>query len=132
MNKQSEQKKISEAFLQSQCYQWFHNSYPNLRGLLCCNLNNSKNKIDGNRNKAMGVQPGRADFTFYYKGSAYFIELKLPGEKQSTHQIEWQNKLWIQGFDYFLIYSFDEFKETIIKIFAANDIKQKENKQHNG
>ena len=100
--------------LQYDCYRWFHNTYPELRGLLCSNLSNSKNKIDGNRNKAMGLQAGRSDLTFYFKGNAYHIEMKTEIGKQAPEQIKWEALIKSQLFPYSIVRSLEEF-QTLIK-----------------
>ena len=102
---------LSEVKIQSQIFQWHWNNYPDERGLLCYNLNNSANKIDGNRNKALGLIKGRADMVYYYNGSAIMIELKNAKGKQSKDQIEWQKLLESQGFKYVVIRSLEEFRE---------------------
>lgn len=107
---------ITESKLQADCYIWFHNTFPKLRGLLCYNLNNSKNKIDGNRNKAMGLQKGRADMTFYFDGRAYFFEFKVDTGKQSPEQVEWERKVTEHGFSYWVIRSFYEFQERLHEV----------------
>lgn len=107
---------ITESKLQADCYIWFHNTFPKLRGLLCYNLNNSKNKIDGNRNKAMGLQKGRADMTFYFNGRAYFFEFKVDTGKQSPEQVEWERKVTEHGFSYSIIRSFSEFQERLHEV----------------
>jgi hypothetical protein len=104
---------MSEAKIQSTCFIWTWNNYPQTRGLLCYNLGNSRNKIDGASNKAMGLIPGRSDMTFYWNKTAYFIEFKVPGQKQSISQTEWQNKVEKNGYKYYVIDSFEQFKETI-------------------
>ena len=102
---------LSEVKIQSQIFQWHWNNFPDERGLLCYNLNNSANKIDGNRNKALGLIKGRADMVYYYKGKAVMIELKNARGKQSKDQILWQELLESQGFMYVVIRSLQEFKE---------------------
>jgi len=52
-----------EEKLQIECYRYFHNTYPELRGLLNYNLNNPRNEINGHLAKLMGLQKGRPDFT---------------------------------------------------------------------
>ena len=106
----------SEDRIHTLCYVFFHNTYPHLRGLLCYNLNNSKNKIDGNRNKAKGLRKGRSDLTLYYRGRTYFIEIKTPTGEQSLEQIEWQRKVEEQGFEYFIVRSLPEFQQLIFTI----------------
>lgn len=110
---------ISESRLQANCYTWFHNTYAQYRGLLCCNLNNSASRVSGSINKAMGVQKGRADMVLYFRGNAYHIEFKLPGAKQSLAQVEWQRVIECHGFRYHLIQSLEAFQELITKILAA-------------
>ena len=110
---------LSEVKIQTQIFQWHWNSYPDERGLLCYNLNNSANKIDGNRNKALGLIKGRSDMVYYYQSSAIMIELKNAKGKQSKEQIEWQKLLESQGFTYVVIRSLEEFKQ-----FKENEEKK--------
>lgn len=104
---------ITEDRLQQSCYLWFHNTYPQYRGLLCYNLNNSRNPIQGNLNKSMGLQPGRSDMVLYWNSKAYMIEFKTDGGKQSKAQIEWQVLITHQGFIYDIIRTLDEFKVLV-------------------
>lgn len=103
----------SEDKIHQDCYVWFHNTYPHLRGLLCYNLNNSKNKIDGARNKAKGLIAGRSDMVFYYYGNAYMIEFKNEEGTQSPGQREWQTLITAQGFQYHICRSLAEFQTLI-------------------
>jgi hypothetical protein len=107
-----------ESKIQGECYKWFHNTYPHLRGLLCYNLNNSKNKIDGNLNKAMGLQKGRSDMTLYYHGKAYMLEFKTPFGNQTPEQMNWAAKVEQEGFPYYLVRSQEEFQNIIKHIIA--------------
>jgi len=102
--------------LQQDCFIWFHNSMPSLRGLLCYNLNNSVNYISGAQNKTMGLQAGRSDLVFYYKGKAHMIELKTVTGTQKEVQKEWQKIIESQGFDYYIIRTLSDFTELIKKI----------------
>ena len=109
--------KTSESKLQAKCYQWFHNKYPSLRGLLCYNLNNSKNNIDGNRNKALGLQAGRSDMVIYLNGGrAVMLEMKTDTGKQTPAQVKWENTITDAGYDYIVIRSFEQFKKTITEL----------------
>ena len=108
--------KESEDKIQSDCYVWFHNTYPNLRGLLCYNLNNSKNKIDGARNKAKGLIAGRSDMVLYYNSNAFMIEFKTLDGSQSQGQKEWEALVRSNGFQYHIIRSLEEFKSLILMI----------------
>jgi hypothetical protein len=109
-------KKQSEDKIQSDCYVWFHNTYPTLRGLLCYNLNNSKNKIDGARNKAKGLIAGRSDMVLYYQSNAFMIEFKTSDGSQSQGQKEWEALVKSQGFQYHIIRSLEEFQMLILNL----------------
>ena len=108
----------SENKLQVTCYVWFHNTFPELRGLLCYNLGNSKNAIDGARNKAMGLQKGRSDMVLYFNGTATMIEFKTDNGEQSQAQKDWELAVRIQGFSYYIVRSLQEFQSLIYKLFS--------------
>ena len=110
------EKKQSEDKIQSDCFVWFHNTYPHLRGLLCYNLNNSKNKMDGARNKAKGLIAGRSDMVLYYQSNAIMIEFKTSDGSQSVGQKEWEALVKSQGFQYHIIRSLDEFQMLILNL----------------
>jgi hypothetical protein len=110
------EKKQSEDKIQSDCYVWFHNTYPQHRGLLCYNLNNSKNKIDGARNKAKGLIAGRSDMVLYYQSNAIMIEFKTSDGVQSAGQKEWEALVRSNGFQYHIIRSLSEFQSLILSI----------------
>jgi hypothetical protein len=105
----------SEVKIQSQIFQWHWNNYPTERGLLCYNLNNSANKIQGAQNKALGLIKGRSDLVYYYKGSAIMIELKNATGKQTKEQIVWQELVESQGFIYLVMRSLEDFIEFKLK-----------------
>ncbi len=106
----------TEARIQSDCVMWLWNEHPETRDFLCYNLGNSKNAIDGARNKAMGLVPGRSDLTFYWNRTAYFLECKDSIGTQSTKQKEWQKKVEAAGFEYYLFRSFREFQLIITNL----------------
>jgi hypothetical protein len=103
----------SEIKLQSTCFLWFHNTYPNERGLLCYNLNNSANKIQGNQNKALGLIKGRSDMVYYKNGKAIMIEFKTETGTQKPEQKDWEEIMTKQGFEYHIIRSFEQFQQLI-------------------
>lgn len=104
----------SEDKFQSDCYLWFHENFPQYRGLLCYNLNNSRNKIRASMDKSMGLQKGRSDMVLYFKGLAYHIELKVNGGTQSPDQKKWQSVIQNAGFRYYVINdSVQDFKDLI-------------------
>lgn len=103
----------SEDALQQECYTWFHNTYPNLRGLLCYNLSNSRNKIDGARNRNKGLQEGRSDLVLYFDAKTYHIEMKTPTGVQSKAQKEWQLLVESHGFSYYIRRDLESFQKLI-------------------
>ena len=103
----------SEIKLQAECFQWHWNIHIHERGLLCYNLNNSANKIQGNQNKALGLIAGRADMVLYRESGVIMLEFKTESGVQSTAQKEWQELVEKNGFEYKIIRTFEEF----IKIF---------------
>lgn len=106
----------SEDRIQEDLVQYLWNNYPETRGLFCYNLNNSKNKIDGYRNKLKGLIDGRSDMVLYWKSKAYFFELKTKIGRQSEAQKNWQKIVESHGFEYYIIRSLDEFKMIIERI----------------
>ena len=107
---------MNEDKFQSECYQWFHESFPEYRGLLCYNLNNSRNKVRAMMDKGMGLQKGRSDMVFYFNGIATMFELKVKGGSQSPDQKKWEKSITESGFKYHLIWTLEDFKEKIMEI----------------
>lgn len=99
----------SEIQLQSECFLWHWNNKPNERGLLCYNLNNSANKIQGNQNKALGLIKGRSDMVYYKNRTAIMLEFKTEIGTQSKEQKEWQLLIESQGFRYEVIRTLNDF-----------------------
>jgi len=110
INPQQPAQPESEERIQSQAFQWAWNAYPSTRGLLCYNLNNSRNRIDGARNRALGLQPGRADMVLYWRATATFFEFKTPTGTQQPVQLDWQGKVQAQGFRYHIVRSVQDFQ----------------------
>ena len=98
-----------EQSTQQAIVRYFAYQYPSLKGLLCANLNNSKDARTGGINKSMGVIAGRSDLVLYFKGKAYHIEVKAPKGKQSEAQKDWEEIICLAGFDYDVVRSLDEF-----------------------
>lgn len=105
---------ISEDQLQSKCYQWFHNSFPDLRGLLYAVPNGGyRNGREANRLKATGVVAGVHDLQFQYQGTHYTFELKVGGNSLSSAQVRWWKQMEAHGARCFEIRDFDTFCEII-------------------
>lgn len=104
----------SEIKIQSECFLWFHNSYPEQRGLLCYNLNNSRNVIDGQMNRALGLVKGRSDMVYYSPAhGAIMIEFKTDTGIQSKEQKEWESRITNAGYQYHVVRSLTQFKTLI-------------------
>lgn len=104
----------TEGRLQSDCFLEFWNKYPILRMRLFMVKNNSKNRIQGARDKAMGMVKGAADMIFLKSdGKNLFLEFKLPGETQKKHQKKFQKMVESLGHEYRLVYTREEFWKHI-------------------
>jgi hypothetical protein len=111
---------LSEDRLQADCYQWFHNTYPDLRGLLWHVPNGGvRNASEANKLKAMGVVPGVADLHFFYKGNLNIFELKTEKGRLSPAQELWLAKIEYQGATVSIIRDFDSFQLAIKNIITS-------------
>jgi len=126
INKPTEMKRGEEK-LQIACYSYFHNTYPDYRGLLCYNLNNPRNEIDGRNAKLMGLQKGRPDFELNYNAKTYFAELKLPDTSPTEQQLNYHALLSKQGFPTELIRSLPEFKNWLESILPMPERPERDN-----
>ena len=50
---------------------------------------------------------------FYWDGKAHMIEFKQPGERQRRVQKDWERIVKEQGFEYYIIDSFEGFQSLI-------------------
>jgi hypothetical protein len=108
---------MSEDALQQLCYIWFHNRYPNLRGLLFHVPNGgSRNVLEAMKMRKIGVVPGVADLLLLYNGKCYCLELKTATGTQSKKQKAWQKTVMEQSLDYFIIRDLSSFQSTIMNI----------------
>ena len=108
----------SESRLQSECFAWFWNTYPEYRGLMfhVPSEGNRNSVIDGGRRKAMGIVAGVADLIFMlprHECHGLCIEMKTEIGKQSDKQKEWERKVTEQGYHYQVIRSLSEFKTCV-------------------
>jgi len=68
-----------------------------------------------NHFKKMGLLPGTSDIIIIYRGMAYCLEVKKPGEKQSKDQILFMRNVIASGGRYEIVYSLDDAKKQLIK-----------------
>lgn len=103
----------TEGYLQSNCFRWHESAYPEKRGNLFMVYNNPKNKAHAAVLLGMGLKAGVSDFILLLKGTAVFIEMKLPKKKQSQEQKEFESRVISLGFRYFVIDTQPAFEELI-------------------
>lgn len=109
----------TEEQFQAYCVKWFSDEYPAERQMLHANNNNSSSRIEGNKAKATGVVPGVSDLELICDGGVtWYIELKLPGKKQSPDQIKFQERLVARKHFYVVIETFKQFKELVWQIIG--------------
>lgn len=107
----------TELRIQSDCFKWHWNTYPEERKRLFMVHNSPRNEIDGARMVACGMVAGVADLCYLMQnGVAVFIEMKKPKGVQSDVQKEWQLMVESFGFGYYICRSLDEFKELMEKL----------------
>lgn len=112
----------SEDQIQFECYMWFHNQFPELRGLLFAVPNGgARSALQGKIFKMTGVVAGVSDMLFMHKGKTYCFELKNKFGTQSDKQKWWQSIVQVEGFNYHIVRSLDEFKNHINRIINGND-----------
>lgn len=104
----------SEDSIQSECFQWHWNNLPNERGMLFHVNQKARNKIEGNRMKAMGVVAGVSDL-IYLRGPV-FIEMKSEIGLQSVEQKKFQAIVESLGYRYVICRSLEEFKKIILTL----------------
>lgn len=104
----------SEDRLQQEIYLWFHNDYPQYRGLLFHVPNGGlRSGREAKKLKSMGVVPGVADLLLMFRGATYCIELKTLTGTQSPNQKKWQALVESHGFDYYIVRTLSEAQKLI-------------------
>ncbi len=110
----------SENRIQQECYMWFHNTFPELRGCLFAVPNGgARSPIEGKLFKETGVVPGVSDMLLMVDSRTTCFELKNALGHQSRKQVAWQKQIESKGFDYHLIRDLNTFKEIVDKLICA-------------
>lgn len=105
----------AEDDLQSKCFQWAWNNYPEERQMLFHVNNKSKNAIEGNQMKAKGVVAGISDMVLIRdKGRVVWMEFKTLTGKQRDKQKRFEDKVKSRGHIYIVIRTFEEFKQAFL------------------
>lgn len=96
-NNRSALQKVSESRLQSNCYQWAYNTYPQVRGLFFSVPNGgTRNVREAQTLKATGLTPGIPDMILLSNATVYGFEFKSLTGRVSPTQIRifdiWKEK----------------------------------------
>ena len=117
------EKEMNHNQLQSKCFLYFWNNYPEYRGLLFSVTNNLTTALKGRAGaarmaemKALGVCKGVTDFVFYYQGVLHAWDIKIGRDKLRPEQIDFISKVTKQGGEGREIRSFEEFQKLIKEI----------------
>lgn len=106
-----------ELKLQQDCYKFFWNQYPNLRGCLWRVENERKrSKYEQMIAKSTGLVSGVSDMMMVFNGEFHAIELKTESGRQTESQKKWQETIEKQGGTYYIIRTLEEFQNLIKRI----------------
>lgn len=110
---------MTEIQLQTLCFQWSWNTYPETRRCLLHVPNGGyRNKREAMEMKASGVVAGVHDLLFFWDHQLYWFELKVGSNKQSPDQIAFAHAMRAQGAICHEIRDADTFKHLFIKIIS--------------
>jgi len=109
---------MTEDQIQQQIVIWYKNQF---KGLIFSVPNGgSRHILEAKKLKETGQMAGVADLIVLMpNGITYFFEVKTEKGKQSDAQIEFQSKVELLGFNYYLVRSLEDFRK-IICIFDKN------------
>lgn len=107
----------SEIALQSECFRWAWNNFPETRRCIFHVPNGGlRSKIEAMQLKASGVISGIPDVLFVWKGKLYPFEFKAENGRISPQQSE-VHKAWLnQGVEVKVIKTFGEWEYCIKRI----------------
>lgn len=122
---------MTEDKLQAKCFQTANKLIPETRGLLYSVPNGAylKDKTQAMKLIATGMTPGISDIILDIPNEKYHglkLELKLKGQNQSQHQINYQNKVTSYGYHYVVIYTLSHFLDTITNYLSIPSISVSE------
>jgi len=110
---------MSETKLQAEIFQYHWNNCPHERGLLFHVNNKARNRIEGNRMKAMGTVAGVSDLIYLKPGGRpILIELKFDEGSQSPEQKKWQQAVEAAGYEYVIVRNLPHFTTLIKKVLT--------------
>ena len=105
--------------IQADIYKWYTNTYclknHSPRNIIFSVPNGSNRSIqEAMMLKATGLLAGVSDLILVHNGRVIFIEVKQPTKKQQPNQIEFEQRVKAQGFEYFVVYSLKDIKSILI------------------
>lgn len=110
---------MTELQLQSRCFQWAWNTYPELRRLLFAVPNGgTRHAREAMNLKASGVVPGIPDMICLYNGYPVGIEFKTDTGVVSKDQQEVHRVWHVAGIPVHIIRSEEAFKSLIKSIIS--------------
>jgi len=112
--------------LQSDCYLWFHNAFPEYRDLLFSTLNNLTDYESSKQAqiakmmklKALGLSAGVTDLLMYFNGVLYALDIKVGNDRLSDKQQKFIASIEKQGGSGMEIRSLEQFKKVIYDIIG--------------
>lgn len=107
--------KQHESKLQQACVKWFRLQYPN-DVIFTVPNGGSRNAFEAVRLKAEGVLSGVSDLIVLKSNKVVFIEMKHGKCKQTESQLSFESKVKSKGFEYYLVNSFELFREIVVNL----------------
>ena len=109
---------VNHERLQSACFLWFWNTYPEHRYLMHANINSHPRfrVRDLTVLKGVGLVKGVFDLEFYFYGVLYIFDIKTGADSLSFWQKEFLHAIESHGGKGFEIRELDEFKRIIKEI----------------
>lgn len=111
-----------EERLQIACVRWMQHQWPKYAPCLQHLANGGyRTKAEAAIFKAMGVRPGYPDLFLFVARGPYHglaIELKAGANKQTPAQVECQDRLRDNGYQYVVIRTVEDFKALINNYFT--------------
>lgn len=110
----------TEDRIQQDIVKWFKGEYclrhHNPRHMIFHVANQTTNQRERMKKVAIGMMAGVSDLIVLANGVCYFIEVKDDKGRQSPKQIEFEQQVEGQGFDYIVVRSLADFK-TFVDVF---------------
>jgi hypothetical protein len=111
----------SEEQLQAQIVEYHRAAYPEQQGLLFHVNNKARNRIEGNKMKAMGVQEGVSDLVWLCPGGVpLLLEVKFETGDQTPAQKRWQHQVDAAGYRYQIVRTLSQAAEIFHTLTPQN------------